>query len=261
MYVLNRLIANSVGEDWYEIAVRMEGSIILPFLDYFFRYYRPSRGTVLPCPVAVRNVQISEAFAELHGQSLYGFHSREVPITFLACGPSRLGTLPFAPIRALPARFQIEAISHARRSIFMQSPNLTSRGIIHAIKGALLKSVSVEIYLPRNMMIFESIVTGLSTTSCRVKFLQKWAKRRMPVNLKVEWFKSDDSQEFRVEDDKSHVKFMVVDEELVVVGSSNLDRASACTSGEVNVAISDPEIARMVLGAVKRHQSTGKVDV
>jgi phosphatidylserine/phosphatidylglycerophosphate/cardiolipin synthase-like enzyme len=83
----------------------------------------------------------------------------------------------------------------------------------------------------------------------------------MAVDLKVEWFKSDDSQEFRVENDKSHVKFMVVDEELVVMGSSNLDRASACTSGEVNVAISDPEIARMVLGAVKRHQSTGKGDV
>jgi len=182
-------------------------------------------------------------------------------MTFLACGPSRCGAIPFARIRAIPTLFQIEAISHARKSIFVQSPNLTSRGIIKAIKAALLKSVAVEIFLPRNMAILESVVTGWATTACRVKSLQKWAKKRGQVDLKVNWFKSDESQEFFVEGEKSHVKFLVVDEELVILGSSNLDRASACTSGEVNVAISDAASARQLLAAVKRHQATGKGDV
>ena len=57
--------------------------------------------------------------------------------------------------------------------------------------------------------------------------------------------------------DKSHIKFMVIDEELVIVGSSNLDRASACTSGEVNVAFSDRSLAKEIMSAVKTHQLTG----
>lgn len=64
-----------------------------------------------------------------------------------------------------------------------------------------------------------------------------------------------------VDGDKSHIKFMVVDEELVIVGSSNLDRASACTSGEVNVAISSPDLAKFFLSVVKKHQSTSNTSV
>jgi phosphatidylserine/phosphatidylglycerophosphate/cardiolipin synthase-like enzyme len=109
------------------------------------------------------------------------------------------------------------------------------------------------------MMVLESLVTGWSTTKCRVQLLQRWARRHPETNLKVEQFKSDWSQEFVVDGDKSHLKFMVVDEELVIVGSSNLDRASACTSGEVNVAFSDAKLAKSFLSAVQRHQLTGKI--
>ena len=106
------------------------------------------------------------------------------------------------------------------------------------------------------MMVLESIVTGWSTTKCCVTRLQRWALRRPETSLNVQWFKSDETQAFVVDGDKSHIKFMVVDEELVIVGSSNLDRASACTSGEVNVAISNSEFAHQILAAIKRHQRT-----
>lgn len=74
----------------------------------------------------------------------------------------------------------------------------------------------------------------------------------------MEWFEGDPGQGFVAE--KSHVKFMVVDEECVMVGSSNCDRASACTSGEINVAISDPEFAKSIFSVVKRHQATGNME-
>lgn len=75
----------------------------------------------------------------------------------------------------------------------------------------------------------------------------------------MEWFEGDERQSFVAE--KSHIKFMVVDDECVMVGSSNCDRASACTSGEVNVVISDAEFAKYILAAIKRHQATGKLEV
>ena len=107
------------------------------------------------------------------------------------------------------------------------------------------------------MMVVESIITGWSTTKCQISLLQRWARRRR-ANLDVKWFQSDPGQSFVIDDDKTHIKFMVVDEELVIMGSSNLDRASACTSGEVNVSISDPEVAKFMLSIVRRHQLTGR---
>ena len=72
----------------------------------------------------------------------------------------------------------------------------------------------------------------------------------------MHWFQSDATQDFVIEENKSHIKFMVIDEELVIVGSSNLDRASVYTSGEVDIAFSDSGLAKALLLAVKGHQST-----
>lgn len=45
---------------------------------------------------------------------------------------------------------------------------------------------------------------------------------------------------------KTHVKAIVVDGEITVLGSANADRASWWTSGEVGVAVLDKEWAREV---------------
>jgi phosphatidylserine/phosphatidylglycerophosphate/cardiolipin synthase-like enzyme len=110
------------------------------------------------------------------------------------------------------------------------------------------------------MMVLESLVTGWSTTKCQISFLQSWA-RRNHLNLQVHWFKSDPAQPFAIDEDKSHIKFMVIDEELVVLGSSNLDRASACTSGEVNIAISNADLAKQIVSTIQHHQLTGRLNV
>ena len=61
-----------------------------------------------------------------------------------------------------------------------------------------------------------------------------------------------------VEMNRSHIKFMVVDEESVILGSSNLDRASVMTSGEADIAFSDAGLAKALLTAVRDHQSTDR---
>ena len=261
MYVLDCSSHLTLGENWYELAIRLEGDIIQHLLHYYFHYFHPTGGEVPQLSIPPHPIEMSFNFREQYGMSIYCLRSDTVPIAFLSCGPSRSGVLPFAPIRVIPTRFQIEAITRARQSIFIQTPNLTSLAIIKALKQALLTTIQVTIYLPRNMMVLESLVTSWSTTKCRVRLLQKWARRHPETNLTVEWFQGDSDQEFVVDGDKTHIKFMVVDEELVIVGSSNLDRASACTSGEVNVAFSDQRLAKEILSAVKKHQLTGNASV
>ena len=245
------------GENWYELAVRLEGDIIQPFLSYFFHYFYPSRSSIPPLPVERRPILTSSAFKKKHSSLLYPLQSPFIPLAFLSRGPSFWGALPFARITT-PTLFQIEAITRARRTIFIQTPNLTSRALLKALRQALRKEIQITLYLPRNMMVLESLITGWTTTARCVRKLQKFSKE-MTGELIVEWFEGDERQSFVAE--KSHIKFMVVDEECVVVGSSNCDRASACTSGEVNVAISDVEFAKNILSAVKRHQATGMLDV
>lgn len=234
--------------------MRLEGDIVKHFLQYFFYYYHPKKGAIPPRNIVSQPIQTT--LRNLYPTLLYTIQSSTLPIAFLACGPSRSGSLPFVSIRASPTLFQIESIRRARRSIFIQTPNLNSRAIIKALKQALLQNVKVTICIPKNMMVLESIVIGWNTTKCCVTLLHRWARRRPGTSLNVQWFKSDEGQPFVVDNDKSHIKFMVVDEELVIVGSSNLDRASACNSGEVNVAISNREFAHQILAAVKRHQRT-----
>jgi phosphatidylserine/phosphatidylglycerophosphate/cardiolipin synthase-like enzyme len=242
------------GENWYELAVRLEGHIVQRFLKYFFYYYHPTKGAIPPCDITFHqyDTTIHNEYPTLH----YTIPPTTVPMAFLACGPSRSGAFPFAPIRANPTLFQLEAIRRSRRTIFIQTPNLNSRAIIKAIKYALLNYIEVTICIPKDMMVLESLVTGWSTTRCCMTLLRRWVRRRPETNLNVQWFRSDESQPFIVDGDKSHIKFMVIDEELVIVGSSNLDRASACTSGEVNVAISNSEFAHQILVAVMEHQRT-----
>ena len=86
--------------------------------------------------------------------------------------------------------------------MFIQTPNLTPRAIIKALKQALLKTIQVTIYLPRNMIVLASLATGWSTTKCRVRLLQKWARRHPETNLTVEWFQGDSDQGFVVDGDK-----------------------------------------------------------
>lgn len=245
------------GENWYELALRIEGDIIQHFLSYFFRYYYPSRSSIPPLAIERRPILTSSTFKKKYASLLYPLQSPLIPLAFLARGPSCWGALPFARITT-PTLYQIEAITRAQRTIFIQTPNLTSRALLKALRQALRKQIQVTLYLPRNMMVLESLVTGWTTTARCVRKLQKFSKK-VAGGLVVEWFEGDERQSFVAE--KSHIKFMVVDEECVMVGSSNCDRPSACTSGEVNVAISDVEFAKKILSAVKRHQATGRLDV
>ena len=49
---------------------------------------------------------------------------------------------------------------------------------------------------------------------------------------------------------KSHLKLMIVDEEITVLGSGNMDRASWFTSQELGVALLSKEVAGNVASCV-----------
>lgn len=72
-----------------------------------------------------------------------------------------------------------------------------------------------------------------------------------PGRLKMAYFHLKEGRRKREgEILKSHLKLTIVDEEVTVLGSGNLDRASWYTSQELGVAFISKDMAREVKGAV-----------
>ncbi len=67
-----------------------------------------------------------------------------------------------------------------------------------------------------------------------------------PGTLKIGYFRKREGKVGEEEPVKSHLKCTIVDEEIVVLGSGNMDRASWCTSQELGVAFFDRGMARSV---------------
>ncbi|KAK6337532.1 hypothetical protein TWF730_002929 [Orbilia blumenaviensis] len=155
--------------------------------------------------------------------------------------------------------FWMAAIEGAEKSIYVHTPNVTAKPLIDALTRAVKRGVTVEIVTSMGMMKWEQLVTaGTTTDKCLQKMVGEianwkgtldeeegmtegglWIYRynatkrpQLPPfvkqpgdNHKLTWY------------DKSHVKCLIVDEEVVVLGSGNFDRASWVTSQEVNVGL------------------------
>src|SRR5579859_829031 len=111
------------------MGVQLQGDIIHLFLSYFFQFYHPTGSAIPACSIPPHAILVSQTLRERYSNLIYPVGSPILPLAFLSRGPSRRGTLPFSRINSAPTLFQIEAISRARRSVFIQTPNLTSRAL------------------------------------------------------------------------------------------------------------------------------------
>lgn len=121
-------------------------------------------------------------------------------------------------------------------------------------------------------MILEQLVTAGTTTSrCIATLIKRYKKLGFnprsritdeeaaiapsaPGRLHISYFKPIGGLKSRGneggEPQQSHLKMTIVDDEVVVLGSGNLDRASWYTSQELGVAFFDREVVKKVAGAV-----------
>ena len=166
--------------------------------------------------------------------------------------------------------FILTAFSNAKSSIYIQTPNLTSPPVVSSLLAALQRGVDVRIVTSNKMMILEQIITAGNVTEMAVWDLQRRhsticsqkqqqqqnslrsspeAERgaiRQPGKLSIRYYRPRTEDAKANEPVKSHLKLTIVDDELVVLGSGNMDRASWFTSQELDVAFFSEEMARRV---------------
>jgi phosphatidylserine/phosphatidylglycerophosphate/cardiolipin synthase-like enzyme len=117
------------------------------------------------------------------------------------------------------------------------------------------------------MMVLEQIGTsGRMTETCVSRLKKKYAQRLKKYgqadveagdhrlgNLKIVYYhtRKTNGRVAAGEPVKSHLKLTIIDDELVILGSGNMDRASWYTSQELGIAFFSHELARDVMALVK----------
>ena len=167
--------------------------------------------------------------------------------------------------------YLLHAISNAKKSIDITTPNITCGAVISALLEALARGVDVHLMTCRRMMLFEQLVTAGTITELCVwrmarqhrELLRKqgspgvqkhWSRsiQRMADiehgrtgigRLHVSYFKP----QFGKRAVKCHIKCSIVDKTVVILGSGNMDRASWFTSQELGIALEGEDVVRRVL--------------
>ena len=199
-------------------------------------------------------------------------------------------SIPFCHIPAPPTplnAFVLDAFSTAQHAIDILTPNLTSQPVVDAIFAALARGVNVTVTTNRRMMMLEQIVTaGTITEICVWKMVRRYRKmlnrsqnriqgtRARGIDrdleegreispsppqvgkLKINYYHPHQPHDIIIatrpaEPVKSHIKCTIIDDEKVVLGSGNMDRASWYTSQELGVAFYGEGIVQRVWGTIQ----------
>ncbi|KAF2686171.1 phospholipase D/nuclease [Lentithecium fluviatile CBS 122367] len=202
-------------------------------------------------------------------------HITDIPTVFLpsphrrnpAFRPFAAADKIIAPPTPLNA-FVLTLFAKAEKSIRIQTPNITAPPVLSSLLKALERGINVTILTSERLMILEQLVTAGTTTSrCVKKLIARHKKLFLhthrpatdeeaaisaprPGRLRISYFEPVDGAKSRGieggEPQQSHLKLTVVDGEVLVLGSGNLDRASWFTSQELGVAFFDTELVKNV---------------
>ncbi|KAK0659484.1 hypothetical protein QBC41DRAFT_287008 [Cercophora samala] len=155
----------------------------------------------------------------------------------------------------------LSALRHAKRSVFIQSPTLNAEPLLPAITEACERGVEVTCWiclgyndagelLPHqgghNEKIAASLFQSLSPSAVS--------------KLKYHWYVAKDQTVPLVQSKRQgscHIKIMIVDEEVGIVGNGNQDTQSWFHSCEVNVLVDSREVCRGWREGLGRNQNTG----
>jgi phosphatidylserine/phosphatidylglycerophosphate/cardiolipin synthase-like enzyme len=251
---------NVSWEEWFEGCVELSGPVVGQFVRFWEDFWADDKDREISS-TALNSSQETESTASsglLHHQSFTP--ASEVQTLFLPSPHHRNPrlTLPWqaaAPAPLTPLNvFLLQALESAQSHIYIQTPNFTSQPVIAAVLQALQQGVNVSIVTSERLQLLEQILTaGTTSPRCVSKLIAQHQALAKPCptdledtaalrlgKLKVSYYKSVDGQEASHDEPvQSHFKLTIVDGEVAVFGSGNMDRPSWYTSQELGVAFFD----------------------
>lgn len=262
---------NVSWESWFEGCVVLTGPVVQNFVTFWQRFWGRNESILemeSNSSITGEDASTSQDHEIQKPGPAHIFRKlelRSVPSVFLL-SPHHINprfmllpwTTPAPPSTPLNM-FLLTLFDLATHNIYIQTPNITSPPVLKALLSALQRGVHVNIVTSERLMILEQLFTAGTTTARCVKKLVRKHRRmkkksrnndeeaglRRIGNLVVEYFQPKPPITLG-EPLQSHLKLTIVDEEWVVLGSGNMDRASWYTSQELDVAFRDRKFARTV---------------
>ncbi|KNG51060.1 phospholipase d protein [Stemphylium lycopersici] len=265
---------NISWEEWFEGAVTLTGPIVDQFLKFYRTFWEQRHDEPTKLEAAdgapTKHNDALKSFVQLSARDIHSVflpspHRRNPRFSFTASQDALQA--PPTPLNV----FVLTLFAKAERSIRIQTPNVTAPPVLSAILRALGRGVDVRILTSERLMILEQLVTAGTTTSRCVKKLIKRYRRLCaesqhptdeeaaiaspkPGSLHVSYFEPVGGPKKRGQEEgepqQSHLKMTIVDDEVVVLGSGNLDRASWFTSQELGVAFFGKDVVAKIGEAV-----------
>lgn len=247
--IIDRRIAlfpscNLSHETWLECCLPLTGPIVASLFQFWYFTWGRSDDPVL------HDIQPLVKLPHQHSLLQAGILLPSPHHRFPNFRPFPLSA-PSAPPTPLN-NYLLDILSTAAHSLKILTPNLTSPPLLSALLSALARGIHITIITNRRMMILEQLLTAgtttelcvwrlvrdyqalLNTTTPSIPISNEEEARRTQIGiLKVGYFlPTPNGQE-----QKLHVKCTIVDGQVVVLGSGNMDRASWFTSLELGIAI------------------------
>lgn len=275
---------NVSWENWFEGCIEMQGGITEKIHEFWVAFWG-NRGAELPplpesempssnsLDLDIISSEMEQARAHIASQTQVSLS--EIP-TILLPSPHHWDPtfILHCPHTTPFTTFLHHIFRAAKSSIYIQTPNLTSRPVVKAIVAAIMRGVDVRIITSRRLMILEQLVTAGTHTEYEVRYLArhyarlKHKKKREirkhergvrrgwglapPVrlgSLSVGYYQPKEGKDPN-EPVKSHLKLVCVDGQVTILGSGNMDRASWYTSQELAVAFFSEELSAQLSESV-----------
>jgi phosphatidylserine/phosphatidylglycerophosphate/cardiolipin synthase-like enzyme len=254
---------NVSWEEWFEGCLELSGPVVGQFLRFWEEFWADDQDRMISTTAST----VSHENTDMKPQDLTGLlhHHNFAPApsvqTLFLPSPHHRNpriSLPWqsaAPAPSTPLNiFLLQAFDSARSYIYIQTPNLTSQPAITAMLEALKRGVDVTVVTSERLQLLEQIITaGATSPRCVSKLIAQHEalanSRSADIEdaaalrlgkLKVSYYKPRDGQEASHDEPvQSHFKLTIVDGEVAVFGSGNMDRPSWYTSQELGVAFFD----------------------
>ncbi len=141
----------------------------------------------------------------------------------------------------------VAAILSAKYSIKTMTPNLNDPDIIAALALACAKRVTVSVSIAKHHNDTKEVYWGGTNLKSLAKLVSLVGRRHRQY-IKIHWATNLKGEVVRIhEKEKLHGKFFCVDDSLVIMGSSPMDRQGLYYSREADVIFDDKLIASVFL--------------
>ncbi|KAI9683660.1 MAG: hypothetical protein M1829_004965 [Trizodia sp. TS-e1964] len=194
-------------------------------------------------------------------------HPTHAPFPMALVNRKPSGALNHSSVHVPQNEAWLSAIRNCQKSIFIQTPNMNAEPLIPALLEAARRGVQVTCYtcmgyndtgelLPfqngTNEMISHRLRNALSPTHAKNLHCYFYVAKDMTTPLHA-------SAKRRT----CHIKLLIVDDHIAIVGSGNQDTQSWFHSQETNVLLDSAATCKIWLDALARNQNTaiyGRVD-